>query len=287
MIFGLVAALGWGLADFFGAVAGRRIGAFATVVIGQVLSAVFMTALVLASGRSVSSLRDVAAFVAANGVATAIAYATHYRALELGPVAVVSPIGASYAVVGVVLAVLVLDERPDLIAYVGVAVTVVGSVLVSTDLPAALAGAHRRAPGLPLAIVAAVGFGVAAFLLAYVVRHSDWIVGLWASRLAQVTCYLPLAAARRADLGRLRTAAAAGIGIALLAGAADVLGVTSYSVGAERGFVTIVLGASAVFPLIPVVLSHLVLKEERLAANQYAGIVLVMGGLLLLGLASA
>jgi drug/metabolite transporter (DMT)-like permease len=287
VIFGLVAALGWGLADFFGAVAGRRIGAFATVIIGQLLSAAFITVLMLASGRSASPLRDVAAFVAANGIATAIAYATHYRALELGPVAVVSPIGASYAVVGVVLAVIVLGERPDPLAYVGVVVTVVGSVLVSTDVPAALAGARQPAPGLPLAIIAAIGFGVAAFLLAYVVRHSDWIVGLWASRLAQVTCYLPLAVARRAQLGRLRVAAAAGIAVALLAGAADILGVTAYSVGAERGFVTIVLGASAIFPLIPVVLSHVVLKEERLAANQYAGILFVMGGLLLLGLASA
>ncbi len=135
-------------------------------------------------------------------------------------------------------------------------VTVLGSVLVSTDLPAVRAGVHQRAPGLPLAIGAAFGFGVAAFLLAYVVRHSDWIVGLWASRLAQVVCYLPLVAAFRTKLGKLRSAAATGIAVAMLAGAADIVGVMAYSLGTERGFVTIVLGASAVFPLIPVVLSH-------------------------------
>ena len=32
MIFGLFAALGWGLADFFGALAGRRIGSVSAVV---------------------------------------------------------------------------------------------------------------------------------------------------------------------------------------------------------------------------------------------------------------
>ena len=47
-----------------------------------------------------------------NGLASAIAYLTHYRALELGPVAVVSPIGSTYAVVGVLLAVVFLGERP-------------------------------------------------------------------------------------------------------------------------------------------------------------------------------
>ena len=40
-------------------------------------------------------------FAPVNGVAAAFAYTTHYKALELGPVAVVSPIGAGYAVVGV------------------------------------------------------------------------------------------------------------------------------------------------------------------------------------------
>ena len=42
--------------------------------------------------------------VALNAVFSATAYVTHYKALELGPVAVVSPIGATYALVGVVLA---------------------------------------------------------------------------------------------------------------------------------------------------------------------------------------
>ena len=35
MIFGLVAALGWGLSDFWGAVASRRIGSLWVVLIAQ------------------------------------------------------------------------------------------------------------------------------------------------------------------------------------------------------------------------------------------------------------
>jgi uncharacterized membrane protein len=56
-----------------------------------------------------------------------------------------------------------------------------------------------------------------------------------------------------------------------------------FSVGSERGLNSIVLAASAVFPLIAVTLSVIVFKE-RLVANQLAGVVLVVGGLLLLGL---
>ncbi len=108
MIFGLAAAVGWGLADFFGALSGRRIGAIGAVISGQLLSAVFMTALLIVTGESLEPLRSNIWLLVLNGAVAAFAYTTHYKALELGPVAVVSPIGAGYAVVGVALAMLVL-----------------------------------------------------------------------------------------------------------------------------------------------------------------------------------
>ena len=105
MIYGLVAALGWGLADFFAALAGRRLGSLMAVLIGQALAAVSITVLFLASGAGLSSLTGWWWLVAINGVLAMSAYALHYHALELGPVSVVSPIGAGYAVVGVLLAI--------------------------------------------------------------------------------------------------------------------------------------------------------------------------------------
>ncbi len=284
MILGLFAALGWGSADYFGALAGRRMGSLATVVVGQVLSAAFMTAILVASGTSIGTLGSVIGLVALNGVFTATAYATHYRALELGPVLVVSPIGASFAVVTIALSMIFLGERPAPIQLAGALVTVIGVMLVSTDIRALRAGMRDHPAGLPWAVVAALGFGVAAFLLGYVSKEAGWVAGLWGSRMAQVACFIPLIAIRRTEMGRLKTAGAGVIGLALAAGAADILGVTTYSIGAERGLLSIVVAASAVFPLVAVILSYVYL-HERLVPNQYAGIGLVVGGLLLLGLA--
>ena len=67
-----------------------------------------MTALILVGHHDLSVLWPYIGFVALNGAASATAYVTHYRALQLGPVAIVSPIGATYAVVGVALAIVVL-----------------------------------------------------------------------------------------------------------------------------------------------------------------------------------
>ncbi len=281
MIFGLFAALGWGFADFFGALAGRRVGSISAVVVGQLLSAVFMTAVLVATGESLRPLRSDVWLVVLNGAVAAFAYTTHYKALELGPVAVVSPIGAGYAVVGVALAMIVLGERPSGVALAGAGIAVVGVALVSTDLKKLRRGIKNHVPGLPWAIAAAISFGVAGFLLGWISDRTGWIVGLWGSRVAQVAFYLPLVVVFRGQISRVRIGF--GLWIALLAGAADILGVVTFSAGSERGLNSIVLAASAVFPLIAITLSVIVFKE-RMVANQVVGIFLVVGGLLLLGL---
>jgi uncharacterized membrane protein len=281
MIFGLFAALGWGLADFFGALAGRRIGSVTAVVAGQLLSAAFMTVVLVATGDSIQPLRSDVWLVVLNGAFAAFAYTTHYKALELGPVAVVSPIGAGYAVVGVALAMVVLGERPGALALAGAGIAVVGVVLVSTDLKKLRDGIKNHVPGLPWAIVAAICFGVAGFLLGWISDRAGWVVGLWGSRVAQVAFFLPLFVVFRTQLSRVRLGV--GLWIAFLAGAADILGVVTFSAGSERGLNSIVLAASAVFPLIAITLSVIVFKE-RMVTNQVVGVVLVVGGLLLLGL---
>jgi drug/metabolite transporter (DMT)-like permease len=240
-----------------------------------------MTVVLFATGESLEPLRSDVWLVVLNGAFAAFAYTTHYKALELGPVAVVSPIGAGYAVVGVALAMIVLGERPSGLALTGAGIAVVGVALVSTDLKKLRHGIRNHVPGMPWAIAAAICFGVAGFLLGWISDRAGWIVGLWGSRVAQVAFLLPLAVVFRTQLSRLRLGF--GLWIALLAGAADILGVVTFSAGSERGLNSIVLAASAVFPLIAITLSVIVFKE-RMVTNQVVGVVLVVGGLLLLGL---
>lgn len=281
MIFGLAAALGWGLADYTGAVGGRRMGSLPTVAVAQAFSAAMMTAFMIAGGHSPGVIAPYAGFVVLNGLASGGAYLSHYRALQLGPVAVVSPIGATYAVVGVTLAVVFLGERPGPAAIVGGALTVVGVMLTSTDLARLRAGTHTRAPGLPWAIVSSVLFGVGGFLLGYFAQEVGWVPGLWASRCAQLAMFAALSVVRRREFDRLGWNLA--LVWAIASGAADLLGVVTYSIGASRGLVSIVLIASAVFPLIAVSLS-IAFLHERPVANQYVGIGLVVTGLVALGI---
>jgi uncharacterized membrane protein len=287
VIYGLLAAIGWGTTDFLGAVSGRRMGALPALAISQLVGIIGATALFVGRGGGFGALHGLGWFLVANGIIAMIAYAVHYHALELGPVAVVSPVGAGYAVVGFALAVLLLpNEHPGPVAVLGGLITIGGVFLVSANLPLLRAGLHERPPGLWWAVGSAVGFGVAGFILGVIAKDSnDWIATLFTTRVVLVLAYLPLLYARRRTFHKVAGATAIAYVTAAAAGAFDLMGVASYSAGATRGFLSVVLAASAVFPAIAVALSVIFLKE-RLVLNQYVGIAVVIGGLLLLALAA-
>src|SRR4051812_14129003 len=104
VIFGLVSAVSWGLADFFAAKASKRFGGLATGVMVTVISAVVFDvvyALVFRSHTVFSSIGLGYAIV--SGVAFTAANLTFYKGLEYGPVSIVSPLGSMYPLVTTLL----------------------------------------------------------------------------------------------------------------------------------------------------------------------------------------
>jgi drug/metabolite transporter (DMT)-like permease len=283
VLYGLVAAFGWGLADFFGAVVGRRIGSLATVLVAQASSAILVTVVLLGGNHDVGAAAPYAGWIVLNGIVSAAAYSSHYRALELGPVAVVSPIGACYALVGVVLSMVILGERPSALTLLGGLATVLGVMLTSTDLRALRAGTHGMPAGLPWAVVAAVTFGIGGFLLAYLAKELGWVTGLWSSRVAQLGGFVALAAFAGRDVPATLRSTPVLIAGAIGVGLADLIGVVSYSIGNETEQASILFVSSAVFPLLAVTLSVAFLRE-RPVPNQYVGVGLTVLGLSLLGM---
>lgn len=279
MIFGLGAALGWGMADIGAAVSGRRVGSVGATVIAQVTSLVATVFLVLALRPAWTGDAGNVLVLGVNGAIVGLAYLAHYRALELGPVAIVSPIVAAYAVPPVALAVVLLGESLAGWVLAGAVVTLLGVVVASADLRAA-SGERFSGPGVPVSIASMLLFGLATFTLGRQAQEIGWLPAMALGRTFSVATLLVVAAVVRP---RLRDAARPGIAIAAAAGLADITGVALYSFGAQVGLISIVTAASATFVLFPIA-GGVVLFGERPGPTQYAGIAMVVGGLLLLGL---
>lgn len=289
MIYGLVAAFGWGLSDLWAAIAGRRMGSGRTVVVAQVAAAALVSVIVLFAGPDLSRLDAVIPWLVPNAFIGAAAFATLYRGLQLGPIAVVSPILASYAVVPVLLSVILLGESLGALGIAGVVITISGAVLTSTDVRADVRAlrTRRRFPGLPWAIASTLLFGVATYIMGWASKEAGFLPSLWFGRLSMMTVFLlgGLVARLRpsrpvADREPTRRA----IGLAVLVGVVELLGTIAYARGAEVGLVSIVTAASATYPLIPV-FGGVAVLHERPAPNQYLGVGLVIAGLVVLGLA--
>ncbi len=279
MIFGLGAALAWGLADVGAAVVGRRIGSLTTLVLAQLASLALILTWYLVDRPAWSGTIGDVGMLAANGAVAAFAYVLLYRALALGPIALVSPIVAAYAVPAIALAVILLDESLGGALLAGIVVTLVGVVLTSTDFREAGAERMSRA-GVPVALLSMALFGLASYVLGLEAKQLGWLTAALIGRVFSVLSLLALALVRRPPLS---AGGLSGIGSAALVGVADIAGMAFYSMGSERGLISIVTAASATFVLIPVVAGILWLGE-RPAATQLAGVAVVVGGLLLLGL---
>jgi drug/metabolite transporter (DMT)-like permease len=280
VIYGLAAALGWGVGDFGAAVVGRRLGSTATVVIAQLAGLFTLLVLLVVLRPTWSMTPGVVAGIAANGIIAAAAYLLLYRALEMGPVALVSPVVAAYAVITIALAIALLGEALPGIVLAGALTTVAGVVLTTADPRQLGRPGLSRQTGLRYAFGSMALFGVATFFLGRYSQEVGWLPSLTLSRISTTTS---LVAAGLLVRPPIRRAAAGAVLGAIVVGIADVLGGSAYARGAELGFVSVVAAASATFTLIPVAGGVIFLKE-RPALSQGFGVLLVVAGLLMLGL---
>ncbi|MFF4425010.1 EamA family transporter [Streptomyces sp. NPDC001549] len=282
-LFALATAVLWGLADFGGGLLTRRIPALTVVVVSQIVAVVVLGAVVLGTG----AWREAGPqlwFAVGAGLVGPVAMLSFYKALALGPMGVVSPLG-SLGVVVPVTAGLLLGERPGLGQFAGIAVAVVGIVLAGGP---ELRGAPVQRQAVILTLVAAFGFGA---VMALISEASSSITGLFLALFVQrVTNVAVGGAALWTQTRRGIPALPAGTGPKLLwgllpalafVGLADVAANGTYSIAAQNGPVTMAAVLSSLYPVITALAAFAVLKE-RLRTVQAAGAGLALAGTVLL-----
>ena len=247
---------------------------------GTVLYALALVALGRFPALSLDQL-PLALALAALGLAGLLLF---YKALALGPIAIVSPIGGAYVAVTVLLVVVFLGERLTTGQTIAIGVTTIGIVMTGTDGRSLAVALSRPKPGVWLAILAMIGFGGWAALMAYATRQYDGLAMILTQRLVSVVAsFVLLVALRRPITVRLDSRT---LGIVVGSGLFDTLANVFYVLGVQGGYAAIVATGSGVYPIIPALLAITVLGE-RLAPNQYVGVLVLLAGLVALGAAGS
>ncbi|WP_322986139.1 EamA family transporter [Streptomyces sp. S584] len=282
-LFALATGLMWGLADFGGGLLTRRMPALTVVVASQCIAAVVLGTVVLATGGW-SEAGPRLWFAVAAGAVGPVAMLSFYKALALGPMGVVSPLGSLGVAVPVGVGLLV-GERPGLPQFAGVAVAVAGIVLAGGPQ---LRGAPVQRQAVVLALLAAFGFGA---VMALISEASTTVTGLFLALFVQrVTNIAVGGTALYVSVRRGGSALPeeGGIGVVRAAlpalafvGLADVAANGTYALAAQHGPVTVAAVLASTYPVVTALAARGVLGE-RLRGVQAAGAGLALLGTLLL-----
>jgi len=278
--FALATSLLWGLADFGGGMLTRRLPALTVVVVSQAVAAVVLGAIVVATGGW-SEAGPRLWFALAAGLVGPVALICFYKALALGPMGVVSPLGTLGVAVPVGVG-LFLGERPGLVQVAGIAVAVTGVVLAGGPQ---LRGAPVQRRAIVLSLVAALGFGTVFALIA---EASATVTGLFLALFVQRVVNVAVGGAALYVSVRRGTPALPDTGFPwrslpalAFVGLADVAANGTYAVAAQHGPVTVAAVLASLYPVVTALAARGFLRE-RLRTLQATGAGLALVGTLLL-----
>ncbi len=287
---GFATSLVYGFADFFGAIASRRIKPVTVTFVSGAIGLAFLLALSIFIGADFSP--GALFWGTAAGITSAIAMSALYASLAIGPISIVSPLSA---VISAIVPSAVGFAQGD--RFSGLGFAALGAILVAVFLVGFVPSQDVRLPslkGLVLAVVAGGGIGVVLICLDQAPSDSGLapvilLRATAAAILGAVTLFTFGAAIRK----RLRTTQTEEITTAsskvpakfwysvAVTGLFDSSANVFFILASRIGSLTVVSVLTALYPLGTIILARIFLKE-KLARTQSIGVLLALAGSALL-----
>jgi len=269
-----LSALMYGAGDFCGGLGARRSSILAVLAFSQLTGLVVATLTALAMRQQAPGAADLA-WGAVAGVCGAAGLGALYTAIATTPVAVASPVAA---VTGAVIPVLIgigLGERPDTLAWTGIALALPAIVLLTWGPAGRAADGGARRAAL-LGSVAGVGFGLFFFAVSRTSHQS----GLWplvAARVMTITVVGVFALVTRRPL----VPSPGGLPAIVLSGALDMGANIAFLLASRIGMLSVVSVVTSLYPGPTVLLAWLVFRE-RMSVARVVGLALAVTGVALI-----
>lgn len=275
-LFGLIAMLAWGSADFFAKKAVDKIGTYATLWWNYVISVVLYLALFFIFAPPVAWSRQLVFLFAFGAIVTFFGYITFYKGLEKGFVSVMSPMIACNLLVVAGLSVFFLNETLTRTNLIGMFIALTGLIAVSWPKKWSFAGFEKSTP---LALGTMIFWGLSIFTMGFIAKQFGWFATAIFFRLSTFVLCLTLPMKNKKILQFPKTVWVSVLLLAVL----EMLGAMSLNKGSETGLLSIAGPVASLFPAVTLLLAHIFLKE-RLTKKQYGGVAAILIGLIVVSL---
>ena len=320
VLLGLLTALMWGGSDFLARFATRRIGALRTTLYMQFTGLILLT-ICLPYVGGWGHLRDGSgwqpwAWGVLAGMFNGVASLALYRSFELGKMAVVAPLSASYPALTVLL-LFFSGERLTALRAAGVALVIAGVICVARGEPSASESAPSKSPsescspvgqinpsrespnhsrsqvwangdvagrsahalsnGVGWAILSALGFGILFWLLGTrVVPAVGFAATVWMIRLTSSVLTAGVIFFLRQAIAPPRNAPV--LSLLLAMGALDTAAFVLNNRGMQLDQISVVSVLASLYGAVTVLLAAAFLRE-RLSRWQWMGIAAIFTGI--------
>jgi drug/metabolite transporter (DMT)-like permease len=290
ILLGLLTALSWGSSDFLARFSARKIGSVRTTLWMQFAGLVMLTATLRWVGGW-GHLFDGSGWIPwawGIGVGCLNAFSTLclYRSFEVGKMSVVAPISASYPALTMAIS-FFTGERLTALRLVGIALILIGVIAVArgeatgTDtLEEAPGAATSRVPGIGIALLSALGYGILFWVLGNrAVPRVGFAATVWMIRLTSsaVTAAFLLIRRQPIALPWERKVTVWILGMGVLDTAAFIMN----NLGMQLEQVSVVSVLSSLYGAVTVLLAAMLLREH-LRKIQWGGIAGIFAGIALI-----
>jgi drug/metabolite transporter (DMT)-like permease len=285
ILLGLLTALAWGGADFIARFATQRVGTLRTMLymqsIGLLLLTIFLPWLGGWGHLADGSGWQPWVWGLLAGSINACATLTFYRAFEIGKLAIVAPVSASYPALTLLIS-WMSGEHLALVRVAGIILTLAGVVIVAGAEHAATgndASGKKSSRGVGWAAIAAILFALLFWLLGarviprvgatqtvWMIRLTSSVVGLAVMLLAKQPIRLPRGNVRWMVLGM---------------GALDTAAFVFSNFGMQMEQIAVISVLGSLYGAVTVALAAIFLRE-RISRLQLAGIVTIFAGILMI-----
>ena len=272
LLLALGASLSWGVSDYLGGVKSRVVPLLTLIAVSQVTGLVLLGGIAVAFHAYPNGKTTLYAALA--GSAGVIALAAFYRGMAIGRISIVAPISATGVVIPVAVG-LARGERPGGVALAGIAFALAGVVLASAENHPERG--RSLAAEVPMALAAALGFGVFFLFLAKASEHHHALAATFVLRLTTVPLVLLALLLLRQPL-RIPPR---NFHWLVIVGVLDSGANTLYALATDHGLLSLVSVLSSLYPLTTVLLAQALLREH-VSRHQKVGVIAALAGIALI-----
>jgi len=281
---GLLSMFGWGTSDFLAAKSSRQIGHVLTYFWTQLafLLITLVYFVIKLPTFNINEILKFLIFLIPAGFLFLVGTLAFYKGFIGGQVSLVSPIGASWAMVTVVLSVTFFKEVLAINQIVAIALIILGIILVSVNLKELLQiKKFVFLTGVKEGLIAMIAWGISLFLIVPASKTLGWFFPVFALKFFGLLFLVIYILFSKQSL-RINFQPSL-LALLFLIGFLDIVAFFGYSSGVRGEYVSIIASVAASFPLVTILLARIFLKE-RMVLNQVFGMVGIVAGLILISI---